>query len=61
MNSWRLTSMFRSGFGLDLSLIPSEDLLCETEDGEEVTVRVSGFELLLPLISIQLVEVVVYE
>ena len=59
--SWRLTSVLRNGFGLDLSLLPHEDLLCETEDGEEVTVRVSGFELLLPLISIQLVEVMVYE
>ena len=59
--SWRLTSVLRNGFGIDLSLLPHEDLLCETEDGEEVIVTVSGFELLLPLISIQLVEVMVYE
>ncbi len=59
--SWRLTSVLRNGFGLDLSLLPHEDLLCETEDGEEVVLTVSGFELLLPLISIQLIEVLYHE
>jgi hypothetical protein len=53
--------VLRNGFGLDLSMLPHEDLLCETEDGEEVIVTVSGFELLLPLISIQLIEVVHHE
>ena len=59
--SWRLTSVLRNGFGLDLSMLPHEGLLCETEDGEEVIVTVSGFELLLPLISIQLIEVLYHE
>tara|TARA_R110002073_G_scaffold5425_2_gene33417 strand:+ start:1727 stop:1909 length:183 start_codon:yes stop_codon:yes gene_type:complete len=59
--SWRLTSVLRNGFGLDLSLLPHEDLLCETEDGEEVVITVSGFELLLPLISIQLIEIIEHE
>ena len=59
--SWGLTSVLRNGFGLDLSMLPHEDLLCETEDGEEIMITVSGFELLLPLVSIRLIEVLYHE
>mgnify|MGYP001813595197 CR=1 FL=1 len=63
MNEWNFQMGLRSGFGIDLEVVPTQAAMglsqSETDpDGDPVVynMTVSGFELRLPFVVLQLIE-----
>lgn len=56
MSNWSCGIAFNNGFGLYLGAVEPQTGVAITEDNEHVTFDVSGFELLLPFLVVQLLE-----
>lgn len=56
MSNWDLNIVFNNGFGFYLGALSPQYVVGRTELGETIPLEISGFELLLPLLAIQLIE-----
>lgn len=56
MSNWGLAIALNNGFGFYIGTVETQTAVGVTEQGEQVSFDVSGFELLLPFLVIQLLE-----
>ena len=61
MFNWGFSVSFNNGFGIYLGTVQRQAILEHDEDGNEVTLIVHGFELLLPFLCVQFLEIMEYE